>query len=305
MNAGSLSLRQSGDGSGRVRLPRALRFWSARVGLVLMLAVLFVVIFGPAIAPYSPNAIAGPPLSGPTAANLLGTDFLGRDVLSRVLNGGRTVVGLALAGTLTAYLLGLPAGLAAGYSRAWARGRSRALTDTAVLWFADLLFAFPPILFLLVVATGAPANVPAMVIAVGLILTPGLARLVRAAVLEVAQRGYVEAAVARGESQTRILTREVLPNILHIISADIGLRFCGAVLAMLAVNFLGLGLQPPSSDWALMIADNRQYLNLQPWPVIVPALAIAVLIIGTNLISDGIARSFGGSIEQVLAEEAA
>src|SRR5262249_61192380 len=126
---------------------------------------------------------------------------------------------------------------------------------------------------------------------VGLILTPGLARLVRAAVLEVAQRGYVEAAVARGESQTRILAREVLPNILHVILADVGLRFGGAVLAMLAVNFLGLGLQPPSSDWALMIADNRQYLTLQPWPVVVPAVAIPLLIVATPPISDGVARS--------------
>jgi ABC-type dipeptide/oligopeptide/nickel transport system permease subunit len=270
-----------------------------------MLVVLLVVIFGPAVAPHSPTAVAGPPLSGPTAQNPLGTDFLGRDVLSRLLNGGRTVVGLALAGTLVAYLIGLPAGLAAGYSRAWTRSRNRAWLDGTVVWCADLLFAFPPILFLLVVATGAPTNIPVMVLAVGLILTPGLARLIRATVLDVAQRGYVEAAVARGENQARILRREVLPNIQHVILADAGLRFCGAVLAMLAVNFLGLGLQPPTSDWALMIAENRQYLTLQPWPVVAPALAIALLIIATNLISDGVARGFGTSIEQVLSEETA
>jgi peptide/nickel transport system permease protein len=279
----------------RVRLPRLLRFWTARVGLLLLAFVLLAVIFGPLVASYSPTAVEGTPLTGPTKAHPLGTDGVGRDVLSRVLHGGGTVVGLSLAATVISYLIGLPIGLIAGYSRSW--------WDSALMRLMDLLLAFPPLLFLLVVGSGAHGDVVVLVIAVGIVLAPGLARIVRAAVLDVSERGYVEAAVAQGEPGRSILSYEILPNISGVLLADAGLRFGAAALVMVGVNFLGFGVQPPSSDWSLMIADNREYLSLQPWAVVSPALAIALLLIATNLVADAVARSLGTSIETVRAQE--
>ena len=280
--------------AGSWRRFRFLHFWSARLGLGLLGALVLLALLGPVVAPYSPTDIVGVPVTGPSSAHLLGTDFLGRDGLSRVLYGGRTVIGLSLIATLVAYLIGLPAGLLAGYSQS--------KSDPVIMRSMDVLLAFPPLLFVLVVATGAHDNIAVLVIAVGVISAPGLTRIVRSATLTVSRRGYVEAAVARGERTITVLWREILPNILGVILADVGLRFGGCVLAMAAVNFLGVGLQPPTSDWALMVAENRTALNLQPWVVLVPALLIALLVVGANLVADGIARSLGRSVDSIRAE---
>ena len=272
--------------TGRLRF---LRFGGAKVGVAITLLVVAVAIFGPVFAPHAPTTIVGPPYGKPTSTHLLGTDFLGRDGLSRLLYGGRSLLGLAVLATLVAYGIGLPAGLVAGYTRSW--------IDPVLMRSTDVLLAFPPLLFLLVVATGTSASVPAMVIGTGVISAPGLTRIVRAAVLDVSGRSYVEAAVARGESTPAILRREILPNILGVVLADAGLRFTYSILLIASINFLGLGLQPPRADWALMIAENRGGLSFQPWVVIAPALLIAAITLGVNLISDGIARSLGTSIE--------
>ena len=200
---------------------------------------------------------------------MFGTDNLGRDVLSRVLYGGRSLIGLSVLATLVAYAIGLTAGLVAGYTRSW--------VDPLIMRCMDVLLAFPPLLFLLVTATGAHNDIWVIVLAIGIIMAPGLARIVRASVLEVSQRSYVEAAEARGEGTFRILRREVLPNIMSVILADVGIRLTYAVLLLAAITFLGLGLQPPASDWALMVAENRGGMSLQPWVVLIPALLIAGL----------------------------
>jgi peptide/nickel transport system permease protein len=277
----------------RARL-RFLRFWTSRVGLALFALVVLVALLGPVFSPHSPTDITGIPFSKPGGGALLGTDFLGRDVLSRVLYGGRTLIGLSVLATIGGYAIGLPAGLLAGYRRGW--------VDSALMRGVDVLLAFPPLLFLLVVATGTTENIWALVVAVAIILSPGLTRIVRAAVLEVSQRSYVEAALARGEGTSRILRREILPNILGVILADVGLRLTYAVLLIAAMNFLGLGLQPPKADWALMISENRIAISLQPWAVFVPAILIAALVVSINLIADGIARSLGTSIEALGGE---
>lgn len=268
--------------------PSFLRGWSGRIGLVLAGIVLALALFGPLYGE-SPTALVGVPYSGPSGAHPLGTDFLGRDVLTRVLHGGLSVVLLATIATLLGYALGTIVGLLAGYSRS--------LVDPLLMRAMDVLLAFPPILFLLVLATGAGAGPVAVVIGIAVVQMPGVARVIRAATLETSVRSYVEAAVARGESTGRILRREILPNILSTVVADGGPRFTISILLVAGLNFLGLGLRPPSPDWAVMIAENRSGLTINAWAVVTPALLIGALTIGVNLVADAIARSQGVSVD--------
>ena len=269
---------------GRLRF---LQTRSGAVGFGLVTFVVLVAVFGRYFAPHGPSASIGVPLGGPSGDVLLGTDSLGRDVFSRLLYGGRSVIALAAAATALAYLIGLTVGLVAGYSRS--------VVDPLLMRTADVMLAFPPLLFLLVLITGAGTGVGVLVIGVAAIQAPGISRIVRTATLEVSVRGYVEAAVARGERGVSVVVREVLPNILAPVLVDSGLRFTYSILIIASVNFLGLGLQPPSPDWALMISENRQYISLNPAAALAPAAMIALLTIGINLTGDAIARSLGRS----------
>jgi peptide/nickel transport system permease protein len=260
---------------------------SGIAGVTITALVVAVALFGKYVAPHDPTAPIGLPLAGPSGSAPLGTDVLGRDVLSRLLYGGRSVIGLAAAATALAYAIGLAVGLIAGYSRS--------MVDPLLMRTVDVLLAFPPLLFLLVLITGAGTGIGVLIVGVAAIQAPGISRIVRTATLEVSVRGYVEAAVARGERAFAVLGREVLPNILAPVLVDAGLRFTYSILIIASVNFLGLGLQPPSSDWALMISDNRQYISLSPWAVLAPALMIGMLTVGVNLTGDAVARSLGRS----------
>jgi peptide/nickel transport system permease protein len=266
---------------------RFLRSPSGALGVLVVLFVLLVAALGPALSPHDPTEPIGAPLTGMSGHAPLGTDFLGRDALSRLLHGGRSVIGLAAAATALAYLVGLSIGLVAGYSRS--------LADPLLMRSVDVMLAFPPLLFLLVLVTGAGTGVGVLVVGVAAIQAPGISRIVRTATLEVSVRGYVEAAVARGERAIAVLAREVVPNILAPVLVDSGLRFTYSILIIASVNYLGLGLQPPSSDWALMISENRQYISLNPASVLAPAAMIGLLTIGVNLTGDAIARSLGRS----------
>jgi peptide/nickel transport system permease protein len=260
---------------------------AARVAVSLCLLIVLVALVGPFFAPYSPTELVGRPLTGPSRDFPLGTDFLGRDGLSRVLAGGRSIFGLALVATVLAYSIGLVIGLTAGYARS--------LVDPVLMRGMDVLLAFPPLLFLLVLVTGAGTSSWAVVVGVAVIQVPGIARIIRAATLDVSVRGYVEAAVARGDPTRLILRREILPNIANTVVADGGPRLTVAILLIAGLNFLGLGLQPPAADWALMITENRVGITLQPWVVIAPAVLIALLTIGVNLGADAVGRSLGTS----------
>ena len=266
---------------------RFLRTRSGAVGLGLVVFIVIVAVFGRYLAPHDPSASIATPLMGPSGGNLLGTDFLGRDVLSRLLYGGRSVIALAAAATALAYVAGLTIGLIAGFTRS--------IADPILMRTVDVMLAFPPLLFLLILITGAGTGVAVLVIGVAAIQAPSITRIVRTATLEVSVRGYVEAAVARGERSISVLAREVLPNILSPVLVDAGLRFTYSILIIASVNFLGLGLQPPASDWALMISENRQYISLNPAAALAPAAMIALLTIGINLTGDAIARSLGRS----------
>jgi ABC-type dipeptide/oligopeptide/nickel transport system permease subunit len=270
--------------SGRLRF---LRSPGGLIGAIVLLLALLIALFGPLFAPHSPDAPVGVPLAGPSGDAPLGTDSIGRDVLSRVLYGGRSVVVLALLATVLAYAAGIAIGLIAGYKRT--------LADPMLMRSVDVLLAFPPLLFLLVLVTAVGTSEAALVVGVAIVQMPGIARLVRTVTLEVSVRGYVEAALMRGERTTSILRREVLPNITPAILADAGLRFTFSVLFIAAANFLTIGLQPPQADWGLMINENRRYISLNPWAVAAPAAMIAALTIGVNLMGDAIARSLGRS----------
>ena len=257
------------------------------LGLGVLLLVLGIALFGPFFAPHAPDEPIGIPLTGPADGQPLGTDFLGRDVLSRVLWGGRSVLLLAGAATLLAYLIGGSAGLLAGYNRR--------LLDGVMMRSADVMLSFPPLIFLLVLVTGAGTSKAVLVVGVALVQAPLVSRIVRTATLEQAVRGFVEAAVARGESTLAIVRREILPNIAAPVAADAGLRFTYSILLVASVNFLGLGLQPPLADWALIISENRSGLDLNPYVILAPALLIAVLTIAVNLVGDSVARTLGRS----------
>lgn len=256
------------------------RAGQAAVGLLALL--LLVVVFGPLVAPYGASEIVGIPYSGPSGSHLLGTDYLGHDVLSRVLTGGRSVVAYALLAMATAYGVGGVAGLVAGL-----RG---GLVDSTLMRLMDVILAFPPILLLLVLASGVGGSTAILVAGVALVNVPGIARVVRAATAEVATRSYVEAAVARGAGTFQILRRDVLPNIAATVAADAGTRFAISILLAASMNFLGVGIEPPSPDWAVMMTENRSGLTLQPWALLAPALLLATLTVTVSVVADVLTR---------------
>ena len=260
-----------------------LRTAEGRIGLGLGLVVLFVIVAGPFLAPYDPNEIAaGRPLTGPSASHLLGTDQLGRDVLSRFLVGGRLLLLVPLAAVTLAFALGGGLGLLAGYRRDWLdAGTARAF---------DLLLALPPLLLTLVIIAGAGTSKTILVLTVALVFAPRIGRVVRGATQSVVTHDYIAAAQARGERTPQILVREVMPNAAAPLLAEFALRLTYAILFVASLNFLGLGVQPPNADWGLMIADGRGFISVNPWATFAPALGIAALSVSFNLLSDATTR---------------
>ncbi len=271
----------------RLSVPRFARTTSGRVGLVLLGFVLIVAILGPFIAPHAIDEPIGSSGELPSAHAWLGTDFLGRDVLSRVLSGGWSVLLLATAATVLCYALGLLVGMVAGYSRN--------AVDSVLMRSVDVLLAFPGILILLIIVSGLGTSVGVLIVGVVLVQLPGIARVMRAATMEVSTRGFVEAAVARGERTPYILRREVLPNIAPIVLADFGVRYGYSVILMASMNYLNLGLQPPAADWGLMIAENQDIIALNPWAILGPSIPLALLTIGVNLVGDAYATTMSAS----------
>lgn len=269
---------------------RTLSYGSAKVGLALFAILLALAFAGPLLAPYPEDETVGIPYSNPTRAFPMGTDFLGRDVLTRFLYGGRTVITLAVLATLAGYAGGIIVGLAAGYNR-------RRL-DVVLMRAMDVALAFPAIIFVLVLVAGLGVSTPMLIAGVALTHVPRVARVVRGATQEIAVRSFVEAAEARGERMLSILFREILPNLWTPILADFGVRFASSVLLVAALSFLGYGLQPPASDWALMVNENRAGITQQPYAVAIPAIALGLLTVAVSLIGDGIARAAGHSVDR-------
>ncbi|GAA1959015.1 ABC transporter permease [Amycolatopsis minnesotensis] len=253
---------------------------------VLGLLTAVLVFAGPELAPHAATTPVGLPYGPPTAATPFGTDQLGRDVLSRLLHGGRPLVLTSLAAAFAGAVLGATAGLVAALA-----GRGRRLLANVVLRPLDAIAAVPPILLLLLVLTALPDRT-GLVLAVALAAAPLTARVTMAAATQVAGRAHVEAAVARGEGWTWLVCREVLPLISSTVLADAGMRFVTAVHLVAAAGFLGLGVS--DADWGLMIVDALPGAALQPWALAVPVAGVAALAIGANLCSDRVVRRSRG-----------
>jgi peptide/nickel transport system permease protein len=259
-----------------------------RAGLTITSAIALLAFVGPWLAPYDPTVTLMLPLEPPSVAHLMGADGLGRDALSRYLNGGQVLVAVAFAATIFAYVIGIPLGMAIGYRRG--------LCDVATIALADLILAFPAIIFVLVLAAAAGTSLLVVIIGIATINLPRVVRIARTVTIDLVTREFVEASIARGESLLSILRSDILPNIWTPILADFGIRLTGSIILFSSLSYLGFGQQPPAADWGLMISENRVALFLQPWVIVVPALTIALLCIGVNLIADGVARSAGHSI---------
>ena len=257
-----------------------------KVGGALVCLLVGVALIGPIVAPHAPTEFAAAPFAPPSAAAPLGADNLGRDVLSRFLWGGRSVLGLSLAATAIGLLLGALIGLVAAYARS--------LLDDALMRGMDVILAFPAIMLALVAVATVGPTLWLLVLAVGLTTAPRVARVTRGASLEIVERDFVQAAEAMGASRRMILLTEILPNILSPLLVEASLRLTYSIGLIAGLSFLGFGLQPPAADWGLMINENRQGLTVQPWGVVLPVIAIALLTIGTSLIGDGLARAAAG-----------
>lgn len=261
---------------------RVLRNRRARVGTVLVAVTLAIAIIGPFVAPYSPTAFVGPPYQGPSATSLFGTDSIGRDVWSRFLSGGLSIVVLSFLATMIGVGLGAVAGIAA----ALLRGR----VDDVIMRLCDVLMAIPQIILVLLAMTTVGPQGALLVLVVGLSHCPRTARVIRGSALDITYQSYVELMLAVGESRRRLVTQEVLPNVMGPLLVEFGLRLTFSIGLIAAISFLGFGVQPPAPDWGLMINENRVGLTVQPWGVVLPIVAIALLTVGVNLVADALAR---------------
>ena len=264
----------------------AWHLWRTKIGLFMFLALLLIALFGRFVAPYSPTQFVGHPFASPSAAAWLGTDFLGRDVLTRVLYGGLSVFVLGITATLIGIVLGVSLGLISGYARRW--------VDEAVMRMLDVVLAFPSVVLAMLFVSILGPRLWLIVLMVGISHMPRIARVTRAATLELASRDFVRAAEALGVSRRKILLSEVLPNISSPLLVEFGLRLTYSIIMIAALSFLGFGMQPPAADWGLMINENRIAITVQPWAVVAPVLLIAGLTISTNFMADGLARAMMG-----------
>jgi peptide/nickel transport system permease protein len=252
-------------------------------GLALAGFVVAVAVLGPLVAPDSPSALQTFPFGKPSGRFPLGADFLGRDVLSRVLEGGWLLLLMAVCATA----LGVAAGAAAGISAAYLRGRADGLIMRAV----DVILAFPQLVFALLLLSILGPKIWLIVLAVGLTHAPAVARVLRSATLDISERDFVKVAELQGMRPASVMAREILPSLSTPLMVEAGLRLTYSIIIMAGLAFLGFGQPPPAPSWGTMINENRAGLALNPWAVIVPALLIALLTIGTNLLTDAIGRA--------------
>jgi len=262
---------------------RSLGLTRTRIGLGIVVLMVAIALFGRFVAPHSPTEFVAAPNAGPSANALFGADALGRDVFSRWLYGGLTVLWLSTAATIVGIVLGTAVGLVAAYSRNW--------LDDVLMRGNDVLLSFPAIIFILLAVSAIGPKLWLLVITVGLTHAPRVARVMRGAGQEVVERDFIKAAEVVGEKRWRIVTGELLPNVTSPLLVEIGLRMTYSIGLVAGVSFLGFGLQPPTADWGLMIYENRLSISVQPWAVFLPVLAIGLLTVGTNLVTDGVARA--------------
>jgi peptide/nickel transport system permease protein len=262
--------------------------WSAArtprgaIGLGLALFVVLIAVIGPFVAPYSSAGLVTLAFAKPSGQFLLGGDFLGRDVLSRVLDGGWVLLIMAAGATA----LGIAGGAAAGVSAAYLRGAS----DGIIMRAVDVFLSFPQLVFALLLLSLLGPKLWLITIAVGVSHAPQVARVLRSATLDLSERDFVKAAELQGMRPAKVMWKEILPNLVSPLMVEAGLRLTYSIVIMAGLAFLGFGQPPPAASWGTMINENREGLSLNPWGVVVPALLIALLTIGTNTFTDAFAR---------------
>lgn len=260
---------------------RLLRHRGGVVGAVILLILFLVAIFAPLIAPYDPIKIVGADaLQGPSTRHLMGTDNFGRDILSRTVYGARLSLRMGFVAIVIAAVIGTLIGLIAGSYGGW--------VESVLMRFVDALMAFPGILLALAVTAMLGAGLTNSMIAVGISFIPSFARLVRSSALQVKEMAYIEAARSIGCGTPHIIRKHIFPNVLTPIIVLSTLGVASAILIGAALSFLGLGAQPPTAEWGIMLAEGRQFMRTAWWIMAFPGLAITITVIAANLIGDGV-----------------
>ncbi|MBL4812837.1 MAG: ABC transporter permease [Rhodobacteraceae bacterium] len=251
---------------------------SALIGLIITGGFFLTAVFAPLIAPYGMAEIVGDVWEPRSAEHLLGTDNIGRDLLTRLIYGGRTTIFIASLATIISFSLGGFLGLTAVVAGGW--------VDQVMSRLVDLLMSIPSLIFALVILSVMPVTIPVLILVMGLLDSTRVYRLSRAVAVDINVMDFVESAKLRGEKRSWIIFREILPNALSPLVAELGLRFIFAVLFLSTLSFLGLGVQPPASDWGGMVKENKEGIIFGIGAALVPAAAIATLAISVNLIAD-------------------
>ncbi len=251
---------------------------SALIGLFFTGLYFAGAVFAPLIAPYGMAEIVGDVWEPSSKEFLLGTDGIGRDLLSRMIYGGRTTIFIATAATIVSFVTGASLGFFAAVIGGW--------VDQALSRFVDLMMSIPTLIFALVILSVMPVTIPMLIIVMGLLDATRVYRLARAVAVDINVMDFVEAAKLRGEGRGWIIFREILPNALSPLVAELGLRFIFMVLFLSTLSFLGLGVQPPEADWGGIVKENKEGIVYGIPAAIVPAVAIATLAISVNLVAD-------------------
>jgi len=275
----------------RAVLTRALQTRGAGFGLVVVALVLFVALSADVIAPYNPDqAQQAGVLTPPALAHWLGTDQLGRDVLSRIIHGTRTSVQAGVVSVGFALLAGVSIGLLAGYHGGW--------IDDVLVLLVDALWSFPTLVLALAIAASLGPGLTNAMLAIGVVFTPIFARLVRGQTLSVRERDFVVAARALGAGPRRIMLRHIWPNVTAPIIVQTSLLVASAIVVEAALSFLGLGIEPPTSSWGSMLKAGYQYMQQAPWLSFAPGTAIFVTVLAFNLLGDGLRRGLDPRLRQ-------
>ncbi len=252
--------------------------WSARFGLLVILFYVFLAFFAPVLTPYGESQIVAGEYEPWSAEFLLGTDNLGRDMLTRLIFGARNTIGIAFLTTCLAFFVGAVLGFLAAAVGGW--------TDQLLGRLVDVGMAIPALIFALLILTIVGTSIPALVIVIGLIDSTRVFRISRAVGMNIVVMDFVEVARLRGEGLWWVIRREVLPNAMPPLVAEFGLRFCFVFLFISALSFLGLGIQPPTADWGSMVRDNATLITFGDITPLLPAGSIALLTVGVNFVVD-------------------
>lgn len=285
---GVIRTRQPRQRAGGFReILRGLRRSPAALsGIILLVVSVLVAVFAPVLATHDPLAIdAASSFVRPSLEHFFGTDQYGRDVYSRVVYGGRNAMLIALTASFLAIVVGSALGIALAYAGRW--------VDEVGSRLLDGVLSIPQIVIMLVVLSALGSSYIVLVVAMIIAFAPGSARVVRSAALEVRQRDYVTAAIARGDRRPFVMWREIYPNVRDVVFVEFALRASWAFLLISALSFLGFGVSPPTPDWGLMIAENRDGLSIAPWATIFPIIALGLMVLSLNLASDGLSKVLG------------